>query len=73
LTMRIYCDNCDRDISDDGNRVHVRLESNLAGFLEPRGHRPLIGKDLDYCVECAKLHLAPAWELLIKEKTQSGG
>jgi hypothetical protein len=64
--MRTYCDSCDRDITDDANHVHVRLESNLNAYLT--GRRPLTPKGIECCVECAKLQLAPVWDKLVAEK-----
>jgi hypothetical protein len=62
MTMRSFCDNCDRDISDDDNTVSVYLEANLR--VREHGQHPLHGKRLDYCITCAKQLLPEIWKCL---------
>jgi hypothetical protein len=63
MTMRIFCNSCDRDLSDDDNTVHVRIEANMLALTQ--GRHPLQGKDLDYCITCAKRLLATeVWKCL---------
>jgi hypothetical protein len=62
MTMRSFCDNCDRDISDDDNTVHVRIEANMRTLTQ--GRHPLQGRQLDYCLTCAKQLLPEIWKCL---------
>jgi hypothetical protein len=68
MTVRRYCDNCDRDLSGDLNYVEVRLEINLVvqieAILDTAGTKPLAGNMLEFCVECAKLRMAEVWNKL---------
>lgn len=66
MTRRLFCDNCDRDISNDDNTVQIRLESNLAAMLERR--KPLKSHQIDYCIECAKLRMPEVWHKLAAEE-----
>jgi hypothetical protein len=62
MTMRSFCDSCDRDISDDDNTVCVRLEASMRAVAQ--GRFPLKGKELDYCITCAKRLLPEIWKCL---------
>jgi hypothetical protein len=75
MSVRRYCDNCDRDLSDDPNYVDVRLEVNLVVHIEmildTAGTKPLRGNMLEFCVECAKLRMAEVWnKLAIEQKSK---
>jgi hypothetical protein len=62
MAMRVFCDNCDRDISDDDNTVVIRLDANMLAVRD--GRDPLHAKHLDYCITCAKLLLPDVWSKL---------
>lgn len=66
--MRSFCDACDRDISNDDNAVYVRLEANLLAVTQ--GRHPLHGKQLDYCITCAKRLLPEIWKCLETQTTK---
>jgi hypothetical protein len=62
MAMRVFCDSCDRDISDDDNTVVIRLDANMLALRD--GRRPLHAKQVDYCITCAKLLMPDVWSKL---------